>query len=83
MPDNEKFAGEVNGTEHRAPHEGMSPGRYLATRIPSLKPPMEKVPNPFKALSLLNKQQWLFFAVGFIAWTWDAFDFFTARMFGS
>jgi hypothetical protein len=43
--------------------ENMSIGRYIATRIPSLKPPMRPAPNPFKALTLLNRQQWLFFAV--------------------
>lgn len=44
--------------------EHMSVGRYIATRIPSLVPPMNPAPNPFKALTLLNKQQWMFFAVG-------------------
>jgi SHS family lactate transporter-like MFS transporter len=43
--------------------EDMSIGRYIATRIPSLIPPMNPAPNPFKALTLLNRQQWLFFAV--------------------
>lgn len=43
--------------------EHMSIGRYIATRIPSLVPPMNPAPNPFKALTLLNKQQWMFFAV--------------------
>lgn len=46
-----------------ASYEGQSAGRYLATRISSLKPPLHKIPNPFKALGLLNKQQWLFFLV--------------------
>lgn len=41
----------------------MSIGRYLATRFTTLVPPMNKAPNPIKALMLLNKQQWLFFAV--------------------
>ena len=41
---------------------------------------MNKVPNPFKLLALLNFQQWMFFAVAFIAWTWDAFDFFTVSL---
>lgn len=45
------------------PEENMSVGRYLATRVTSLRPPMHKAPNPFKALMLLNKQQWLFFLV--------------------
>lgn len=38
-------------------------GRFLITRIPTLKPPMHSVPNPIKALMLLNRQQWLFFTV--------------------
>lgn len=41
----------------------MSVGRYMATRIPTLKPPMAKAPNPFKLLAMLNLQQWLFFLV--------------------
>ena len=58
-------------------HANMSVGRYIATRIPTLKPPMAKVPNPIRLLRLLNFQQWMFFLVAFLAWTWDAFDFFT------
>lgn len=49
--------------------EHMSLGRYIATRIPSLKPPLRPIPNPFKTLALLNTQQWLFFLVAFFAWT--------------
>lgn len=41
----------------------MSVGRYIATRIPTLVPPMNPAPNPFKALTLLNRQQWMFFLV--------------------
>lgn len=41
----------------------MSIVRYLVTRISTLKPPMNPAPNPLKALTLLNKQQWLFFLV--------------------
>lgn len=55
-------------------------GRYLATRIPTLRPPMNHAPNPIKLIRLLNTQQWLFFLVAFIAWTWDAFDFFTVSL---
>jgi len=58
----------------------MSVSRYIATRIPTLKPPMAKAENPFKLLALLNLQQWLFFLCGFIAWSWDAFDFFTVSL---
>lgn len=38
-------------------------GRYLATRLSTLKPPMNKAPNPFKTLALLNRQQWVLFMV--------------------
>ncbi|KAJ5665420.1 uncharacterized protein N7477_007868 [Penicillium maclennaniae] len=73
---------------HKSQHEVSSPdveehmsiGRYIATRIPTLVPPMNPAPNPFKALTLLNRQQWLFFSVAFIGWTWDAFDFFTVSL---
>jgi len=60
--------------------DNMSAGRYAATRVSTLKPPMEHIANPFKLLALLNGQQWLFFLCGFIAWTWDAFDFFTVSL---
>jgi SHS family lactate transporter-like MFS transporter len=58
----------------------MSAGEYLVSRVTTLKPPMEKLPNPFTALRQLNKMQWLNFAVAFIAWSWDAFDFFTVSL---
>lgn len=60
--------------------EDMSVGRYIATRVSTLKPPMNKAPNPFKLLALLNTQQWMFFLVAFFAWSWDAFDFFTVSL---
>lgn len=37
--------------------------RYAFTRVPTLIPPMNPAPSPFKALTLLSKQQWLFFGV--------------------
>jgi MFS transporter, SHS family, lactate transporter len=49
---------EVDETE-----QSMGVGEYIATRFSSLKPPMHRAPNPFKALTLLNRQQWLFFLV--------------------
>lgn len=73
----EKHVGARTGSptdyEHNYHHEEehMSAGRYAATRIPSLKPPMAKVPNPFRLLAMLNFQQWMFFLVAFIAWTWE------------
>ncbi|KAI1255649.1 hypothetical protein MGN70_002764 [Eutypa lata] len=62
------------------PYHGMSPARYLATRVSSLKPPMAKAPNPIKLIRMLTRQQWAFFAIAFLAWTWDAFDFFTVSL---
>ncbi|OKL55350.1 hypothetical protein UA08_09332 [Talaromyces atroroseus] len=65
---------------HIENEKNMSIGRYLATRVTTLVPPMNRAPNPFKALMLLNKQQWLFFLVAFCGWTWDAFDFFSVSI---
>lgn len=36
--------------------------------------------NPIKVLRQLNRHQWLMFLVGFLGWTWDAFDFFTVSL---
>ncbi|USP75447.1 hypothetical protein yc1106_02721 [Curvularia clavata] len=77
------MADKYEATEHReyvAPAPRMTAGRYLATRIPTLKPAHDKVPNPITLLRMLNLQQWLFFLVAFFAWTWDAFDFFTVSL---
>lgn len=54
--------------------------QYFATRIPTLKPPMAKAPNPIRLLGMLSSQQWMFFLVAFLGWTWDAFDFFTVPL---
>lgn len=62
------------------PNAHYSIGEYLRRRVTTLKPPMNHAPNPIKALGLLNKQQWLFFMIAFLAWTWDAFDFFTVSL---
>ena len=43
--------------------EHMGIGLYMATRITTLVPPMNSAPNPFKSLMLLNRMQWLNFAV--------------------
>jgi len=53
---------------------------YATTRFSTLKPPMHRVDNPFRLLGMLSGKQWLFFSVGFFAWTWDAFDFFTVSL---
>jgi len=58
----------------------MSAGKYLATRLPTLRPPMAKAPNPIRLLRMVSGKQWLFFLVGFLAWSWDAFDFFTVSL---
>ncbi|KAF2028349.1 sugar transporter family protein [Setomelanomma holmii] len=60
--------------------EKISAGRYAATRLTTLKPAKDKVPNPITLLRMLNLQQWLFFLVAFFAWSWDAFDFFTVSL---
>lgn len=78
--DKGNYAHDEFGTGHMHSHANMSVGRYIATRIPTLKPPMAKVPNPIRLVRLLNFQQWMFFLVAFLAWTWDAFDFFTVSL---
>ena len=45
-----------------------SVAEYLRTRITTLKPPMEKAPNPLALLRMLNARQWSFFLVSFLAW---------------
>lgn len=73
-------AERIQDKSYLPPKKHMSVGQYIATRIPSLKPPMDKAPNPFRLLAMLNFQQWMFFLVGFIGWTWDAFDYFTVSL---
>jgi SHS family lactate transporter-like MFS transporter len=63
---------QVENQLHESPHhQRMSAGEYLATRFSTLKPPMNKAPNPFKLVMMLNKRQWAFFFVGFIAWVYS------------
>lgn len=54
--------------------------RYILTRPTSLKPPKAKLRNPISILRELDKHQWMLFGVGFWAWAWDAFDFFTVSL---
>ncbi|KAH8696177.1 carboxylic acid transporter [Talaromyces proteolyticus] len=54
--------------------------RYLATRPSSLKPPKTRFSNPITVFRELNRHQWLMFVCGFVAWVWDAFDYFTVSM---
>ncbi|KAH9204941.1 major facilitator superfamily domain-containing protein [Leptodontidium sp. 2 PMI_412] len=53
---------------------------HLRTRLPTLKPQLNPTPNPFTLLRELTLHQWLFFLLGFLAWTWDAFDFHTVTL---
>ena len=94
-PDERVINNGDSPVESHHPHK-MSAGEYAVTRISTLKPPMNKAPNPFKLLAMLSGKQWLFFLVGFLAWvrflteihsqpliflqTWDAFDFFTVSL---
>ncbi|KAK4445972.1 sugar transporter family protein [Podospora aff. communis PSN243] len=74
-------ARESDVMDDNAPlHHGMSAGEYLRSRIPSLRPPLLKAPDPIRLLRSVNRTQWAFFFVAFAAWTWDAFDFFTVSL---
>lgn len=44
----------------------MSVGRYLATRLPTLKPPMDHTIAPWTAFRMLNKRQWNSFLVSLV-----------------
>lgn len=78
--DAKEVRGTSPSTEEYYEEHHISIGRYIATRIPSLKPQTRPLANPLKTLGLLNRQQWMFFLVAFFAWTWDAFDFFTVSL---
>lgn len=62
--------------------------KYLKTRVTGLwvgreelsKHSWNDILNPFQQLVLLNKHHWNFFLIGFLAWTWDAFDYFTTAL---
>ena len=71
---------DTSPTQYNDYEQHMSPGQYVASRIPTLRPPMNRAPNPISLLRQLNTQQWLFFLVAFLAWSWDAFDFFTVSL---
>ena len=58
----------------------MKVSRYLITRFTTLKPPLIVPENPIKLLRLLNRRQTAFFVVGLLAWTFDAFDFFSVTL---
>ncbi|KIM32985.1 hypothetical protein M408DRAFT_326659 [Serendipita vermifera MAFF 305830] len=58
----------------------MSVSEYLRTRIPTLKPPLDRPPNPIKVIKSLTFMNWMMFLCAFLGWTWDAFDFFTVSL---
>jgi len=60
----------------------MTLRRFIAERIHSLKPAFEidSASNPLKLIISLSRKQWNFFFIGLIAWTWDAFDFYTVAL---
>src|ERR1035437_3146524 len=66
--DEKPKAVHVPDVDH-VPHNDhkISAGKYAATRVSTLKPPMNKAPNPITLLRMLNGKQWLFFLVGFLA----------------
>lgn len=50
------------------PHHGMSAGQYITTRFSTLRPPMNKAPNPVRLIRSITGIQWAFFMVAFFAW---------------
>jgi SHS family lactate transporter-like MFS transporter len=80
-PQDEEHSIDHSSYEHHVTFsERVSIREYAVTRLASLKPPMTNVANPFTLLAMLNAQQWAFFAVSFLAWSWDSFDFFTVSL---
>ncbi|EGW33997.1 uncharacterized protein SPAPADRAFT_148328 [Spathaspora passalidarum NRRL Y-27907] len=61
---------------------------YFSTRLSSLivsrdeysHYSLHEILNPFKPLVEMNLHQWNFFLLGFLAWTWDALDFFATSL---
>lgn len=43
-------------------------------------PRQNRLRDPVSVLRELDTHQWLMFTVGFLGWTWDAFDFFTVSL---
>jgi hypothetical protein len=38
------------------------------------KPPSTPLANPFRLMAMLTAKQWVFFLVGWFAWTMDGYD---------
>ncbi|CAF1451143.1 unnamed protein product [Adineta ricciae] len=58
----------------------MQIGKYLLSRFTSLVPPLVLPENPIKLLRMLNRRQTALFIVALLAWTFDAFDFFSVTL---
>lgn len=80
---------EHNNNVVRKPNfSAYSIKRYIVTRFTSLAIDREEfaqhswkeILNPFSGLNELSAKQWNFFAVGFLGWTWDAFDYFAVSL---
>ncbi|KXT03684.1 hypothetical protein AC578_5169 [Pseudocercospora eumusae] len=54
--------------------------QYIPSRVTSLKPPRSTLKDPYTILRQLDRHQWALFAIGFVSWAWDAFDFFTVSL---
>jgi len=64
IPSQRRVLSPVAQRQYESPEpERMTIMKYITSRISTLKPPMEKVDNPFTLLAMLNMQQWLFFFV--------------------
>ncbi|KAK5719454.1 hypothetical protein LTR15_007978 [Elasticomyces elasticus] len=62
-------------------YSGSQIARYFPSRVTSLTHfPRLEFKDPYKILRQLDRHQWNMFAVGFAAWAWDAFDFFTVSL---
>lgn len=60
----------------------MNASEYLRTRLTTLKPPLDRPPNPIRIIRSLSFMNWMMFLCAFLGWTWDAFDFFTVSLTG-
>jgi SHS family lactate transporter-like MFS transporter len=60
--------------------------QYISSRFTTLLPTREEWEqekenvNPLPGLKSMSWRHWQFFIIGFLAWTWDAFDFFAMSL---
>lgn len=86
----ERTVNTVRVSTVKAQHHftGAEVRHYFKTRFTQLIPTRKSIReareqypiNPFPALKHMNWQQTQFFIVGFLAWTWDALDFFAVSL---